>query len=407
MKFNLTYILIIVVSLLTTTLYAQSSFQKGYFIRNNGEKTECLIKNENWQVNPIEFEFKISENSSSSKLSVNSVKEFSIINEVKFVKHNVKIDISSTQVANLDYNKEPDWEEKEVFLNVIIEGQASLYSYYESGSVKYLYNLGEGEVLQLVYKRYKKSENELAENSKFRSQLFSSFFACRSLSKNNFDNLRYAKSSLVKLFNKYNSCMGGETNDFNSEVIKPKFNITPRIGYSTTSISLQHRHVPTLNPDFGSNGGLRFGIEGEVIFPKDRWGLLLGVMKNPDIDKTVTISTSSPNTPTQDVRLVFKSTDIFAGVRHYFSLSKDSKFSLQAGFNFETRSVVEVNFEVSGANDEDGRGTGFIFFGPGYHYNNFSIEGRIGLGKSMFQYNDSSFKSKVSDFNFTIGYTII
>ena len=41
-----------------TFSYSQITFEKGYFISNDGIKTECFIKNLDWRNNPTEFEYK-------------------------------------------------------------------------------------------------------------------------------------------------------------------------------------------------------------------------------------------------------------------------------------------------------------------------------------------------------------
>jgi len=39
--------------------YSQINYEAGYFIDNNGKKTECLIKNVAWKNSPLNFEYKL------------------------------------------------------------------------------------------------------------------------------------------------------------------------------------------------------------------------------------------------------------------------------------------------------------------------------------------------------------
>ncbi len=39
----------------TFQIYAQNSYQKGYFILDSNERIECLIKNKDWDENPFFF----------------------------------------------------------------------------------------------------------------------------------------------------------------------------------------------------------------------------------------------------------------------------------------------------------------------------------------------------------------
>jgi len=404
MKFKLTYLIIALLSI--SNVFAQNKFQEGYFIKNNGEKVNCLIKNEKWQLNPIQFKYQDSGGGEVKKIGINSVQEFSIINELKFIRKKVKIDASTKQLSKLDYNKDPIWEERTIFLNVILTGDASLYSYEGSDSRRYFYNIQKGDILQLVYKRYKKSEFEIIENNRFKQQIFSSFFSCNNLHKSSFDILKYTKNSLSKIFNKYNSCIGGESINFGISQPKLNFNLSAKLGLYSSSLRMEHKQISSLNTNFGSNTGLRFGIEGELIFPKEKWGLFFGIIKNSDIDKTVVINTSVEG-QTQDVRLVLKSLEMYSGIRHYFELSRDSKLSIQAGYAYDTRSTLNIDFELSGTKNGNQRGGGYVFTGLGFHYNKFSVDGRVAINKSVFKYIGSSFRSKVSEFNLTLGYTIL
>ena len=54
-------LLILLIFISTFNSYAQTSFEKGYFINNEGQKTDCLIKNIDWKDNPTEIKFKYTE----------------------------------------------------------------------------------------------------------------------------------------------------------------------------------------------------------------------------------------------------------------------------------------------------------------------------------------------------------
>ena len=54
---------ILLLTVLAVNSNAQVNFDKGYFIDNNGQKTECLIKNADRGNNPSSFEYKLSESS--------------------------------------------------------------------------------------------------------------------------------------------------------------------------------------------------------------------------------------------------------------------------------------------------------------------------------------------------------
>ena len=87
--------------------FSQISYEKGYYIDNNNQKTNCLIKNIDWRNNPTEFEYKLSNNSESQKITIKSIREFGIDKISKYVRSTVNIDVSSDILDNLSDNKKP------------------------------------------------------------------------------------------------------------------------------------------------------------------------------------------------------------------------------------------------------------------------------------------------------------
>lgn len=92
-------IIIFLTVTLTLNSYSQNSFEKGYYIDNANQKVEGLIKNRDWLNNPSKFKFKLSENSQQITLTIRSVKEFGILNKLKYIKQTVQIDRSSERLG--------------------------------------------------------------------------------------------------------------------------------------------------------------------------------------------------------------------------------------------------------------------------------------------------------------------
>jgi len=46
-----------------TASFAQMEYEKGYLITNDLQRKNCLIKNEEWKDNPVEFSYKLTDNS--------------------------------------------------------------------------------------------------------------------------------------------------------------------------------------------------------------------------------------------------------------------------------------------------------------------------------------------------------
>ena len=45
-----TQLLILLITILSFNCYSQIKYQKGYYINNDGQKTDCLIKNVDWVI---------------------------------------------------------------------------------------------------------------------------------------------------------------------------------------------------------------------------------------------------------------------------------------------------------------------------------------------------------------------
>ena len=162
--------------LLTITLsfncYSQISFEKGYYIDNTNQKTNCLIKNIDWKNNPTEFEYQLSEKSESKKTTIESIKEFGIDNISKYVWSIVNIDRSSETINKLSNDRNPIFKEEELFLKVLIEGKANLYLFEDGNLRRYFLNKEKSAIEQLVLKSNKTSNNKIGKNNRFKNQLW-------------------------------------------------------------------------------------------------------------------------------------------------------------------------------------------------------------------------------------------
>ena len=70
------YLLIIISIFSQKNLFAQISFESGYFIDNNGQKSTVFIKNLDWKNNPKELIFKVQESGPSEEKQISEVAEF-------------------------------------------------------------------------------------------------------------------------------------------------------------------------------------------------------------------------------------------------------------------------------------------------------------------------------------------
>jgi len=398
MKHNLTYIVLLV----TFFSFSQTKFEKGFFIKNNSERVDCLIKNEDWKHNPDKFSYKLTENSQVNIATIENVKEFGINNISKYIKKEVKIDISLNHVSNLSYLKESNWETRTVFLKVQLDGKSSLYFYTSPGLNRYFYNIENGEIIQLIYKRYQTNEGKIGVNEAYKQQLYNSFLDCKDLKIDDFNGLSYNSASLSKIILDYNSCLGGDTFRFENDNKNLSFRFKVKGGINSTTVNnLVHAFIPNRNANFGSVLGFRLALEGELVLPfnNNKWSIFLELAK-------VQESSMETENPSGKVKYTYDSFEIPMSIRHYMYLNKDSKISIHLGHAWDISSDLQLEYEIINGSITGSSPSGSWFFGGGYHFKKVSAELRLNT-KAVFERNSSAYSSNYTNLSFTLGYTIL
>lgn len=121
---------------LSVLFFSQIKFEEAYIIDNNNNKSECLIKNKQWNTYPTEIEYKLNENTEIKIGKINDIKEFGIGNDI-YKRFEVQVDKSSTDLNNLSQNLKPEFVTEKVFLKLLIDGNIQLYKYSGNYTVKF------------------------------------------------------------------------------------------------------------------------------------------------------------------------------------------------------------------------------------------------------------------------------
>lgn len=381
---------------------AQINFEKGYYINNQGDKIDCLIKNIDWKNNPNQIKYKLNETDDAKTLTIENVLGFGIDNEVSFERHTVYINKSSNTIANLDYNKEPNFERKTLLLRVIVKGKSNLYQYTGQNLINYFFfNETTGGVESLVYKRYKTStDNKIHKNNKFKQQLWNNV-KCPDASMSKVNNLSYTKSSLEKYFIEYNKCNGVNYTSYSKKGESGKLNISLRPGVNFSSLETKFNN---LNPDvlgvnYGSQTNFRAGIEFEYVMPfnKNKWSVF--------IEPTYQYFKANKKTINdQETIIDYKSIELPIGVRHYMFLNQESKLFVNAAFLFDFHiSGEKILYDYS--NDRSISSGGNFALGLGYKYKKYSAEFRYHSARNLLNGTPNS-KGDYNTSSIIFGYTL-
>ncbi|WP_298553835.1 tRNA modification GTPase [uncultured Algibacter sp.] len=381
MKIKLIFLL---TTILSFNCYSQISFENGYYIDNNNQKINCLIKNIDWQNNPTEFKYKLTENSELNNKTIKSVKEFGIHNALKYVRSSVKIDRSSNKSDELDNERKAKFQEEELFLKVLVEGKSTLYSYVDGSLTRYFYSIEKSNIEQLVFKSYITPEYKIIVNNKFRNQLWDDL-KCADIKKNRVEKLNYKKSDLVIFFVAYNSCNNQEYINFEEKQKKDLFNLTIRPRLNSSSLVSNYRNINIKN-----ELGFGFGIEAEFILPfnKNKWSLIIEPTYQSFIEES-----------TRNVIINYSSIELHTGVRHYFFLNDNSKIFINAsviydfGLNDPQIDLLEIETPFNMA------------FGLGYKHNDkFSIELRYQTPRQLL--SNFNFFAEYKTLSIIFGYSL-
>lgn len=370
------FLLVLTISCLST--HAQISFEKGYIIDSVGIKTECFIRNNEWKSNPTRFQYKLSEIGEAKWASVKDVREFSVYNTFRFISQTVFIDRSSEDMNQLSEESAPDFKEETLFLEVLMEGKANLYKYEDGSLIRFFFNKDGGTIKQLVFKSYFVSATASAQNNTFRQQLEEEL-TCKELSKENFQQLSYARNELMRVFRTYNICEGVEPVVFEKRNKKVDLHLSVRPRLNIASFELENSSSSYRGAQMSSKPTFAIGLQAEFVLPynKGKWALLAEPVFqyfNGESSKE-SLSVLNSNVVT---RVNYKSVEAQVGLRHYFMLNERAAIFLNAShildISFASSVVVE---QSNGMNRNelkvDGRRNWGI--GAGFRYKNkFSAE---------------------------------
>lgn len=352
--------IILLFSLFCSTLvFAQITYQKGYFITNDGSKTDCLIEDVDWDANPTSFRYKSNETDAPKTITIADVREFAIEASSQYKRFTVNIEFSPSlrDARLLSKNKEPKFRRETLFLKTLAAGDANLYSYSGENVTKYFFETKSKPIEQLIHIVYTdEREENIMENNQFRQQLLNGL-ACANMGEADFKKLSYKKNSLAGVFNKFNQCNGSlqEHNSYTQPQKRNNFDLRLLAGISAATLSLTDEStIYNVSSDF-SGTAFRFGLEGEYILPfnKGTWSIFFAPSYQKFEDE---ISFSRPDGfPVMgsiidyDAKAQYATIEVPLGLRRYFYVGNASRIFISVMYsrNFDAGSgtIVYTNHQ--------------------------------------------------------------
>lgn len=376
-------------SLLAGQLSAQIRFERAYFIDNEGKKTECWIKNADWHHNPNSFVYRLAEGGPNSVASIEKVQEFGVYNFSKYIRASVDIDRSSGNLSKMDYFGNPVFHREELFLQVLIEGEASLYQYVDGDLTLFFFQTPDQNIRQLVFKKYIVDPNTIASNVEFREQLKP--LKCARARPEAAAELNYYKSELINYFSAYHQCQGLSFTNYDGKVKRDLFNLRVTTGLSFSDFIFEGVD------GFPQKATPRLGIDLEFVLPfnKSKWAFFV----EPNLQGF--FATESIRSDLTSIN--YRALEIPVGLRHYFFLTEDLRFSLSAAYAFDLTFNSAMN-RIDG-NKYDLNGGNVFAAGAGMAYKKFSAELRWYEKKDLLR--DYPFlESRLSKISLVLGWKL-
>jgi hypothetical protein len=407
MRFRILCLALLSVTALSS---AQIQFKKGYFIDNNNLKVNCFIKNSDWKNNPVEFEYKQDINSNPEIGTIKTIKEFGIYDLFKYVRETIDIDRTNDNPNKLKYDKNPNWSNENLFLNVLVEGKASLYYYEDQNLQRFFYSVDDSAIKQLVYKKYVVQHaypkynylrtSFVTVNNSFHDQLWSDVL-CPNITVDYIDKIDYKRDELEKYFIRFNECSKDSFRVFTKDINRKSFTlkITPGINHSTLALYNGAQN------HYNSEQTIRIGLETEFLLPfdRDKWGII--------IEPSYQYLTSEMifNTRISSVKKTFKIDyqyiELPVGARHYFYLNGNKMIFVNVLFIPYLTFNFNSSIDIDNTHFPEVKTRMCAALGGGLDYKRFSAEIRC-YSKQEIGLDYSDWTTHYNRISFILGYKL-
>lgn len=405
--------------------FGQLEYEKGYFVDNEGNKTECYIYNKDWNNNPSAFKYWSGVGNFAATGDLKTVKEFGIYGQSKFIRTIVLIDRSGDITSKLRQGYSPVWTQDTLFLKVLVEGHASLY-YYSQGSVKkFFYSIDDSAIKQLVYKRFLlpdvtsltdqadqdvymgRNKPNIGINRDYIKQLWLEIRCPENMP---VKNVEYDASDLGNYFSEYNRCMGEEFSEFITNSGKLTFHLKFVAGINISSLSVHNsNYVNTVyssrNVTFSTKPTYSASIASELVLPfnKNKWALLF----EPTIQRYYDEKIIQGSTFTSETAAIsYNSIEFPVGVKYYCYLEQGLRLSL-AGLMIPSQSLNFDSYLTFGDDDALDINTATNFsIGVGADYKRISAQLRYYTNRHL-MLDYSFWRTNYQKFSLLLGYRIL
>ena len=262
------------------------------------------------------------------KISLSDINEFGVPNVYRMQRFDVDADLSVDRYTKVSPKSEAIFQNRSLFMESLVDGDASLYVYEDGYFTNYFYSVKSKNIplTQLLHKDFVLASGEAGTNNKFRQQLFENV-SCEGDKVSDFTKRNYARKELVEVFNRYNTCKGGGSTELKGSDRGLAIKLAVFAGYSVNKYeSVVEGRSGSEN--FGSPQG---GFEVEALFPSKQFSFFgrLGFSK-ATAEATSIRRMSSSTTIAVISKLDMPYADLYLGSRYYVLSSQRNKLYVDA-----------------------------------------------------------------------------
>lgn len=327
--------------LVALSSFGQNDYRKGYFIDSDNNRREVFLQYKDYtklnlsenKDTPIKYKSTLED--ATQEISQAKIKEIGVAEEFKFQRFLIPL------LKN--YGNQPlhELQNKSLLLQVLVEGEASLYAYHDNKKTVYFYKLSNESVpVELTHDIKTYGGEVVNTNSGYRKELYTALKTDK-LQPSDFAKIKYNDNDLTKIFNSYNKEIGKEDLTFKNEFSKSKMVFTGFVNLNNSSVTVGNAFS---NSDKKSLFGIGLGAEAELRI-SEHWAFFLRASfqgANYTLKTNEAKKSSATYVSTFDVDT--KSIDIVLSPRYYMKINKDSNlfFNLGLGLAIQSGSVQEV-----------------------------------------------------------------
>lgn len=379
------------------------NFQPGWIVTVQQDTLEGFVDNQKWETTPATIKFKENKNGKIKRFSITDISSFKVKFRNIYRTKSLDIDMLPRADGSLGKNKMPQYERKKVFLELLVNGDKPLYYYKGQDSKEHFFIDDKGEMIELLYIKYKSKLNLTKEKKVFIDQLETILEDCEEVY-SMISDVEYNRRSMVRMIRAFNICEPNEEILF-EEIDYDWFNIGVNVSTTFTHLTFNGHNtsytevlnfkpalnyavgisfdffVPNYNPKMAFRNDLIYKpyqrkASGEVVIEKDDWWHKL--------DSKLDFSHLRLQSMVQyKFKETYNSTFFIAGLVNSFTLNNKSNTHFTTQF-YSTKTEENVPPIVSFQWYEFGFVGGFGFINSKYIFDvKYEVGNGIGKGKGL------------------------